>query len=106
MLALKNRTLRTDFWKGLVLHSGLCRLIFLAIISFAVPTSPLLAVDYFYQSGDATLLASWNTILAGGGATPANFTTATDRFLVPSGRTAVITANLTLGAGVILQVQT
>lgn len=106
MLALKNRTLRTDFWKGLVLHSRLCRLIFLAIISFAVPTSPLLAVDYFYQSGDATLLASWNTILAGGGATPANFTTATDRFLVPSGRTAVITANLTLGAGVILQVQT
>ncbi len=106
MLALNHRTPPADFWKGSVLHSSLCRLVFLTILTCLVPTSRLLAVDYFYQSGDATLLASWNTILAGGGATPANFTTATDRFLVPSGRTAVITANLTIAAGVIVQVQT
>lgn len=91
---------------SVLLKSAVLRFVLLALFSLAAPTSHLFAVDYFYQSGDATLLASWNTILAGGGATPANFTTATDRFLVPSGRTATIASNLALGAGVILQIQT
>jgi hypothetical protein len=116
MLALNHRTPRTDVWKVFALHLHKClsasltsvalRFVVFALFGLVVPTSRLLAVDYFYQSGDATLLANWNTILAGGGATPANFTTAADRFLVPSGRTAIITSNLSLGASVILQVQT
>lgn len=66
----------------------------------------MLAVDYFYQSGDPAVLANWNTLLGGGGATPGNFTTMTDRFLIPNGRTALMLSNITFGSNVLLQVQT
>lgn len=81
----------------------------LAVCGFALgvcATAPLRAVDYFYQSGDPSVLGNWNTLLGGGGATPPNFTTATDRFFIPAMRVAVLSSNLTLGAGVLLQVQT
>ncbi|MCS6809200.1 MAG: IPT/TIG domain-containing protein [Bacteroidota bacterium] len=63
------------------------------------------ATNYFYQSGDPSLLANWNTLLGGGGSTPPNFTTMTDQFIIPNGRTATLVSNLSFGANVLLRVE-
>ncbi len=78
----------------------------LLLCTFLLGTGRVLAVDYFYQSGDPTVLTNWNTLLGGGGATPGNFTTLADRFLIPNGKTVVLTSNFSIGPGVTLQVQT
>ncbi|MCU0426130.1 MAG: IPT/TIG domain-containing protein [Candidatus Kapabacteria bacterium] len=91
-LSLRTKTL----WRNAILF----------LIVVIATAGNLQAVDYFYQSGDPAVLANWNTLLGGGGATPPNFTTMTDRFFIPNGRTAVLLSNLTFGSNVLLQVQT
>ncbi len=70
--------------------------------SFAEAT----AVTYFYKAGspDPNMPTSWNDNIGGGGADAVNFTTATDVFIIPAGRTAILTGNLSLGAMVTLTV--
>ncbi|MCU0426425.1 MAG: FG-GAP-like repeat-containing protein, partial [Candidatus Kapabacteria bacterium] len=63
---------------------------------------------YYFQlaSGNANTPGNWNTLIGGGG-TPgalADFTTAGRVFVIPTGRTANLSAPLAFGAGVTLQV--
>jgi hypothetical protein len=62
---------------------------------------------YYSQSSSAPhTLANWNTVRAGGGATPANFTTAGNTFTIQSGHTMTTTAVWTVsgtGSGVVIE---
>lgn len=53
---------------------------------------------YYFQpeSGNPVTLSNWNTAVAGGGTSPANFSGATDVFIIPSGKTATGTSAWTV----------
>jgi hypothetical protein len=53
---------------------------------------------YYFQpsSGNPATVSNWNTLEAGGGTSPANFTGASDIFIIPSGKTAFGTSAWTV----------
>ncbi|HEY6505100.1 MAG TPA: T9SS type A sorting domain-containing protein [Chitinophagaceae bacterium] len=59
------------------------------------------ALDYYSQAlqTDPNALGSWNTIPAGGGAVPASFTNAGDRFYIQGGHSMTTTAIWAIGSG-------
>lgn len=65
------------------------------------------ATDYFSQgSVSPNILTNWNTIPAGGGATPTDFVTAADRFIIQAGHFMTTTGVWTIGgAGSILEIR-
>jgi Leucine-rich repeat (LRR) protein len=72
---------------------------------FAAAAGPP-AVLFYYQSGDPTVPANWNSKADGTGAPAADFVTVGNVFVVPANKVATIaTGNLTIGAGVALQIQ-
>jgi CSLREA domain-containing protein len=72
------------------------------------PAAPLaLPVYYSQTSGDPTVLANWNSVRAGGGSNPANFTTAGQTFAIQNGNNMTANAVWTVsGSGTILQIET
>lgn len=62
--------------------------------------------SFYYFSGPAENLTSWNSQLNGLGAPALSFTTPVGQtFIVPNGRTAPFGTNTTFGAGITLQVE-
>lgn len=83
-----------NHWKSIVLALAVS-IVCLAATPFA------LAVDYFSQtSGSPNTLANWNSVRGGGGTSPANFTTAGNRFIIQDTHTMTTTATWTVsGSG-------
>lgn len=75
-------------------------LLLVSFVWFCILLQNAMAITYFYQAamGPPHSTTSWNTMAGGGGATPPDFNTAGDRFTIPVGRTAVLSANLILGS--------
>lgn len=71
---------------------------------FLIAANKTFAVTYYLQvAGAPQTAANWNTLPGGGGAAAANFTTAGDLFIIDNDA-ATLGNNLTLGAGVNLQI--
>lgn len=67
----------------------------------------LQAATYYSQvtgTQNMSTLSNWNSVAGGGGSTPANFTTSGDVFVIQSTHNIILSASLTLGAGVNLQI--
>jgi hypothetical protein len=64
------------------------------------------AATYFFQSGDASNAANWNTVLNGGGMAAPNFFSATDIFIIPANRTATMFGALFIGPNVTFELAT
>jgi Leucine-rich repeat (LRR) protein len=98
----------TPFTFSIILRIPVCGfamlMLTLTLLAFAAPPAAE-AATYYYQSGNPNVPGNWDDAPLGGGTDALNFTTATDIFIVPANTTATLTAPLTLGAGVSLQVQ-
>jgi hypothetical protein len=71
----------------------------------AICVVPLSATTYYSQGNvAANTLANWNTLPAGGGSVPANFTTSGDSFVVQTGHSMTTSGAWTLASGVKLTV--
>ena len=81
--------------------------IFTSVFVFLLFTQVSFAVTYYSQtSGAPHTLANWNTVRAGGGSTPGNFTTAGDFFVIQNTHTMTTTALWTVsGSGTTLQIE-
>jgi hypothetical protein len=62
----------------------------LSIVGFSQTT-------YYYISGNPSTASNWDTNPADGGTNAANFTTANTTFVIPNGKSATLTAALTIG---------
>jgi len=75
--------------------------VLLCVVFGLLFTEQIHAATYYYKTGspNPNLPSSWNTLLSGAGVNATNFTTNGDIFIIPTGRTATLTANLAFGAG-------
>lgn len=77
------------------------------VFAFLLFTQVSFAVTYYSQgSGAPHTLANWNTVRAGGGSTPGNFTTAGDFFVIQNTHVMTTTAVWSVsGSGTTLQIE-
>ncbi|MBL0084450.1 MAG: hypothetical protein IPP37_19355 [Saprospiraceae bacterium] len=75
------------------MKSIIARISLVLALSASIVSTLFGAVYYSQGSVTPSTLANWNTIRAGGGSSPANFTTANDIFVIQNGHN-MSTSNL------------
>ena len=78
----------------------------LVVATTGMQTASVQAATYYFQLGDPGVAANWNTLLAGGGTAAPNFVSASDIFIIPASRTAILQSALAIGANVTFIIET